>query len=111
MQNPCHGGHDDHEGHSFSPEGPGPKAFGSAMRDACFPKHFWAPVNVVKYNGQTNPSVWLEDYRLACRAGGANDGRFRQGLAGSSAKKSHQQLGRSSRDFHRQLLGRLRVSW
>jgi hypothetical protein len=30
----------------------------------------------VKYTGDTNPGVWLEDYRLACRAGGATDERF-----------------------------------
>ena len=30
----------------------------------------------MKYTGDTNPRVWLEDYRLACRAGGANDDRF-----------------------------------
>jgi hypothetical protein len=32
--------------------------------------------NVVKYTGDTNPGVWLEDYRLACRDGGASDDRF-----------------------------------
>jgi hypothetical protein len=30
------GGHDNHEGHSLSPEGPGPKAFGSSMHGAHF---------------------------------------------------------------------------
>ena len=30
----------------------------------------------MKYIGDTNPDVWLEDYRLACRAGGASDDRF-----------------------------------
>jgi hypothetical protein len=40
MQNPCHRGHDNREGRSLSPEGPVPKAFGSAVRDARFPKHF-----------------------------------------------------------------------
>ena len=29
-----------------------------------------------KYDGETNPNVWLEDYRLACRAGGAQDDFF-----------------------------------
>jgi hypothetical protein len=28
------------------------------------------------YTGKMNPSVWLEDFRLACRAGGANDDFF-----------------------------------
>jgi hypothetical protein len=30
----------------------------------------------VKYTGDTNPDVWLQDYRLACRAGGATDELF-----------------------------------
>ena len=30
----------------------------------------------MKYTGDTNPSVWLEDYQLACRAGGAADECF-----------------------------------
>ena len=30
----------------------------------------------MKYTGDTNPGVWLEDYRLACQAGGASDDRF-----------------------------------
>jgi hypothetical protein len=51
----------------------GPKAFRSNMGDAQFPKYFWQPSNVVKYDGKTNSSVWLEDYRLACRAGRANN--------------------------------------
>jgi hypothetical protein len=38
------------------------------MCDARFPKCFWALSNVVKYDGKMNPSVWLEDYHLACRA-------------------------------------------
>jgi hypothetical protein len=28
---------------------------------------------VAKYDGETNPSVWLEDYRLACHNGGESD--------------------------------------
>ena len=30
----------------------------------------------MKYTGDTNPGVWLEDYRLACRARGATDEHF-----------------------------------
>ena len=30
----------------------------------------------MKYTGDTNLGVWLEDYRLACRAGGASDDRI-----------------------------------
>jgi hypothetical protein len=34
------------------------------------------PSNITKYGGKINPSVWLEDYRHMCRAGGANDDMF-----------------------------------
>jgi hypothetical protein len=30
-------------------------------------------VDISKYDGSTNPSVWLEDYRLACRMAGIKD--------------------------------------
>ena len=40
------------------------------------PQRFRPLANVVKYTGDTNYGVWLEDYRLACRAGGVNDDRF-----------------------------------
>jgi hypothetical protein len=75
MWNPCCGGRDDREGHSRSPKGPGLKAFGSNVCDAHFPKHFLAPSNV-KYVGKTNPNIWLEDYHLVCRVGGAYDDLF-----------------------------------
>jgi hypothetical protein len=32
--------------------------------------------NIVKYTGKTNPNVWLEDYRLMCRAGVMEDDLF-----------------------------------
>jgi hypothetical protein len=38
------------------------------MCDTRFPKRFWAPNSIVKYEDKTNPSVWLEDYRLTGRA-------------------------------------------
>jgi hypothetical protein len=50
--------------------------FGSNVHDTHFLKHFWAPSNVVKYDGKTNPSLWLEDYCLACRTGEAEKERF-----------------------------------
>ena len=61
---------------SPSPDHTGPSAFSRAIRGAPFPQRFRPPANVVKYTGDTNPGVWLEDYRLACRAGGASDDRF-----------------------------------
>jgi hypothetical protein len=48
--------------------------FGSNVCDAHFPKCFWAPNNVIKYDGKTNLSVWVEDQCLECRAGGVDDG-------------------------------------
>jgi hypothetical protein len=46
------------------------------MCDAQFPKCFHAPSNVIEYYGKTNPNVWLEDDRLAYRAGGADNDLF-----------------------------------
>jgi hypothetical protein len=69
-------GDDDREGRSLSPEGPGPKVFGSNVCDARFPKCIWALSNVIKYDSKTNPNVWLEDYRLVCKAGGVDDDLF-----------------------------------
>ena len=51
---------------------PSPEQSGGAP----FPQRFRLPANVMKYTGDTNPGVWLEDYRLACRAGGASDDHF-----------------------------------
>jgi hypothetical protein len=64
VRNPHCGGWDDREGHNLSPEGPSPKAFGSVLRNAHFARHFQALGNVIKYDGKTNSSVWLEDCRL-----------------------------------------------
>jgi hypothetical protein len=46
------------------------------VRDAHFLKHFWVLIIIVKYNSNTNPSVWLEDYCLMCRVGGENGDLF-----------------------------------
>jgi hypothetical protein len=67
---------DDDRDRSWSPNQRGPRAFGQSIRDARFPSRFCAPTNVPRYDGDTNPSVWLEDYRLACHAGGATDNLF-----------------------------------
>jgi hypothetical protein len=61
---------------SWSPNQRGPRAFGRSIRDTKFPLHFRAPMNIPRYDEDTNPSVWLEDYRLACHAGGATDDLF-----------------------------------
>jgi hypothetical protein len=46
------------------------------VRNVRCPKTFRAPNNGFKYDGKTNPSVWLEDYHLACSAGGVDDDLF-----------------------------------
>jgi hypothetical protein len=69
-------GRNDREQRSLSPEGLGPKAFRSNVRDACFPKRFWALNNIVKYDGKTNPCIWLENYCLACRTYEADSNLF-----------------------------------
>jgi hypothetical protein len=61
---------------SQSPEAPEPKAFGQRIRNAKFPECFRPPNTVTKYDGEVNPSVWLEDYRLTCRAAGPGDDYF-----------------------------------
>ena len=34
---------------------------------------FWQPANLMKYSGETNPELWLADYRLACQLGSTDD--------------------------------------
>jgi hypothetical protein len=34
------------------------------------------PVNIQKYAREMNPGLWLEDYRLACQASGADGDAF-----------------------------------
>jgi hypothetical protein len=46
------------------------------VRDAWFPKHFWAPNDIIKYDGKTNSIVWLEDYHLMCQVGGVDSDMF-----------------------------------
>jgi hypothetical protein len=45
--------------------------FSRGIRAAAFPQRFRQPTTIVKYNGETDPRVWLNDYRLACQLGGA----------------------------------------
>jgi hypothetical protein len=70
MRNLHYGSHDDHKGCYLSPKGSSPKVFGDVVHDAHFPQCFRAPNNITRYDSKTIPSVWLEDYRLACRVGG-----------------------------------------
>jgi hypothetical protein len=45
--------------------------FSREIRTASFPQRFRKPTLIVKYTGETDPRVWLNDYRLACQLGGA----------------------------------------
>jgi hypothetical protein len=51
-----HGGHNNRDLRSLNPEGLGPKAFGSNVRNASFPKSFWAPKNIIKYDDKPVPA-------------------------------------------------------
>jgi hypothetical protein len=53
------------------PEPPGTRVFSQEIRAAAFPQRFRQPTTIVKYNRETDPRVWLNDYRLACQLGGA----------------------------------------
>ena len=58
--------YDSGEDRSPSPGPPGPRVFSKAIRSAPFLAQFWQPANLAKYSDQTNPELWLTDYRLAC---------------------------------------------
>jgi hypothetical protein len=45
--------------------------FSREIRTTSFPQRFCQPTSIDKYTGETNPSVWLNDYRLACQLGRA----------------------------------------
>jgi hypothetical protein len=59
------------EDRSLMPEPPGSRVFSREIRSATFPQRFRQPTMIVKYNGETDPRVWLNDYHLACQLGGA----------------------------------------
>jgi hypothetical protein len=67
----CGGRYDSQEDRSPTPEPPGTHVFNREIRTASFPQRFRQPTSIDKYNGETNPRVWLNDYRLACQLGGA----------------------------------------
>lgn len=58
---------------SPSPPRPWPRAFVRAVRKDQFPAKVRVPANISKYDGSSNPDVWLEDYRLACHMAGIKD--------------------------------------
>ena len=64
---PRRGGCYDHkEDRSPSPEPPGTRVFSREIRAAPFPPRFRQPTTLTKYSGETDPGLWLNDYRLAC---------------------------------------------
>jgi hypothetical protein len=65
------GRYDSGEDRSPTPEPPGTRVFSREIRAAAFPQRFRQPSTIVKYNGETDPRVWLNDYRLVCQLGGA----------------------------------------
>ena len=71
---PRRGGRYDHkEDKSPSPEPPGTHVFSQEIRVAPFPPRFRQPTTLTKYSGETDPGLWLNDYRLACQLGSATD--------------------------------------
>jgi hypothetical protein len=69
---PQRGGlYDSREDRSPTPEPLGTRVFSREIRTASFPQRFRQPTSIDKYNGETDPRVWLNDYRLACQLGGA----------------------------------------
>jgi hypothetical protein len=45
--------------------------FSREIRTTSFPQRFRQPTSIGKYTGETDPRVWLNDYRLACQQGEA----------------------------------------
>jgi hypothetical protein len=65
------GGHyDSREDRSPTPELLGTRVFSREIRTASFPQRFHQHTTITKYSGETEPRVWLNDYRLACQLGG-----------------------------------------
>jgi hypothetical protein len=65
------GRYDSDEDRSPTPEPPGTRVFSREIHTATFPQRFRRPTTIVKYNGETDPRVWLNDYRLAYQLSGA----------------------------------------
>jgi hypothetical protein len=67
------GRYDSDEDRSPTPEPPGTRVFSREIRAAAFPQRFRQSSTIIKYNGETDPRVWLNDYRLACQLVGATN--------------------------------------
>jgi hypothetical protein len=65
--------YDSREDRSPTPEPPRTRVFSREIRTASFPQRFRQPTSIDKYNGETDPRVWLNNYRLVCQLGGATE--------------------------------------
>jgi hypothetical protein len=65
------GRYDSREDHSPTPKPPGTRVFSREIRTVSFPQRFRQSTSIDKYTGETDPRVWLNDYRLECQLGGA----------------------------------------
>jgi hypothetical protein len=65
------GRYDSREDRSPTPVPLGTRVFSQEIRTASFPQRFQQPTSIDKYTGETDPRVWINDYRLACQLGGA----------------------------------------
>jgi hypothetical protein len=65
------GRYDSREDRSPMPESPRTRVFSREIRTISFPQRFRQPTSIDKYTGETDPRVWLNDYRLACQLGRA----------------------------------------
>jgi hypothetical protein len=69
---PWRGGrYNSREDRSPTPEPPRTRVFSREIRMASFAQRFCHPTSIDKYTGETDPSVWLNDYGLACQLGRA----------------------------------------
>jgi hypothetical protein len=68
--------YDSGEDQSLSPNLLGPQAFDRCILNTALPPRYRLPTNVPKYSGETNLSLWLKDYWLACQADGADSDYF-----------------------------------
>jgi hypothetical protein len=65
------GRYDSREDRSPTLEPQGTLLFSREIHTTSFPQRFCQPTSIVKYTGEMDPRVWLNDYRLACQLGGA----------------------------------------
>jgi len=70
------GRYDSDENRSPSPGLPRPQAFGRHILKATFPPRYRPPTQHPEVLWETNPRLWLEDYQLACQAGGVDNDNF-----------------------------------